>query len=38
MHKKQFLNISKAFQKLSDVSNDFPRCSHEINYGKEKNI
>ena len=25
MHKKQFLNISKAFRKLSDISDDFRR-------------
>ena len=28
MHKKQFLNISDAFQKLSDISNDFHRRWH----------
>ena len=28
MHKKQFLNISKASQNLSDISDDFCRCRH----------
>ena len=28
MHKKQFLNISEAFQKLSDICEDFCRRRH----------
>ena len=34
MNKKQFLNFSKAFRKLSDISDDFHRRRHGINYQK----